>query len=501
MHLRLQCLLALLHATLAELAPAAAPSCDALAIVSIVPVNTLPSYFASFNIDSSRQRSFFDVNFSDPRLTYLASQISGTNIRFGGTGNDFIYYEVPSEPACPPTVPYVNECLNASLLSGLTTIASAARAGLIFGLSLLPFNNSFHPSPYPHPDPEWTWSSTNAAALLRYAKASGIQLWGLELGNEDNSKGFSASQQAAALFKLSAVLDDIYGAGTDRPVLVGPDASGFHVPLPDAHSVSVIAYMTDYLNRTQSILRAITHHEYIELSYSNVLNHSFLDNTRNIARNVISAVRAVNATTEVWAGEIGPANGGGFPNPNCHDNRVCGRFGSSLWYADAMAAVAREGYAAFQRQDFLGADYGLVNYTSFAPSPDYWLLYLWQRRVGSVVLDAHNGKGARAVRMYAFCAQARARVALVLLNVDSAAACVALPADAVAGSNFTQWSLTGGAGGVESADVLLNGVRLALDGGGKVPPTDGAAGSGGTATLPAESVTFLEYDSLLGVCA
>jgi hypothetical protein len=157
-----------------ELAPAA-PSCDALAIVSIVPVNTLPTYFASFNIDSSRQRSFFDVNLSDTRLTYLASQISGTNIRFGGTGNDFIYYEVPSEPACPPTVPYVNECLNASLLAGLTTFATAARAGLIFGLSLLPFNNSYHPSPYPHPDAAWSWDSTNAAALLRHAKASGIQ--------------------------------------------------------------------------------------------------------------------------------------------------------------------------------------------------------------------------------------------------------------------------------------------------------------------------------------
>lgn len=63
------------------------------------------------------------------------------------------------------------------------------------------------------------------------------------------------------MFNLSALLDDIYGAGPDRPALVGPDASGFHVPLPDSHSVSVIAYIQDYLTHTQSILRAITHHE------------------------------------------------------------------------------------------------------------------------------------------------------------------------------------------------------------------------------------------------
>jgi len=246
-----------------------APPCDALAIDSPSPVNTLPSYFASWNVDASRQRSFFDVNFSDARLTYLASQISGANLRFGGTGNDFIYYEVPGEPSCPPTVPYVNECLNASLFAGVAAIASAARAGLVFGLSLLPFNATYRPDPYPRPVAAWTWDSTNAAALLRAAKASGTPLWGLELGNEvlgvalnnrgerqpsltppppfsainlgRNSKGFAASQQAAALFNLSAVLDDVYGAGPDRPVLVGPDPSGFHVPLPDSHSASVLA--------------------------------------------------------------------------------------------------------------------------------------------------------------------------------------------------------------------------------------------------------------------
>jgi hypothetical protein len=252
---------ALLPLTLLYAGRAAGPACDALAIVSATPVQTLKPYFASWNIDSSRQRSFFDVDLADARLTYLASQIAGANVRFGGTGNDFLYYEVPAQPACPPTVPYVNECLNASLLAGVATIASAARAGLIFGLSLLPFNATYHPNPYPRPGATWAWDSTQAAALLRFAKASGLPLWGLELGNEDNAKGFSAAQQAAALFELSALLDAVYGAGADRPVLVGPDASGFHVPLPDAHSASVIAYMSDYLNRTQSILRAITHHE------------------------------------------------------------------------------------------------------------------------------------------------------------------------------------------------------------------------------------------------
>jgi hypothetical protein len=324
------------------------------------------------------------------------------------------------------------------------------------------------------------------------------------VGNEINSaaRGFNASQQAAALFQLSALLDDIYGNGADRPVLVGPDPAGFQLPLPDPKSEGVIAYLSDYLTRTQSILRAITHHEYIEIDYINVLNHSFLDNTREIARNVVSAIRAINSTVEIWAGEIGPHNGGRFPNPNCAANRVCGRFGSSLWYADAMASVAREGYAAFQRQDFIGADYGLANYTSFVPMPDFWLLFLWQRLVGSTVLDARNGKGVPSTRAYAYCQRAvSAHVVLVLLNLDAADSCVSLPADLVAGSNFTQWTLTGGDSGVESASVLLNGALLALDANGKVPPAEGIQGTGAIATLAPVSVTFIAYHSALTTCA
>ena len=335
------------------------PSCDTLR-VSASPVFRTSPAFASWNVDSSRQRSFFDINLADHRITSLASQIGGHRLRFGGTGNDFLFYSIADGmPPCPPTVPYVNECFNASLWRGLTTLAASSRSELIFGISMLPFNSTWHPSPYPEPDQNWQWNSTNAAALLRAAKAAGIPIWGLELGNEvDNEpphgKGWSAQQQSSAAFKLHALLDEIYGTGPGRPVIVGPDAHGFHVPVPDPHSTAMIAYITDYVNRTQQILTAVTHHEYIEINETNVLDPAFLDNTKGIARNVMAAVRAINSSLEVWAGEIGPHNGGNFgpqgQSPNCEGNRVCGRFGSALWYADAMAAKAREGYSAFFRQ-------------------------------------------------------------------------------------------------------------------------------------------------------
>jgi hypothetical protein len=345
--------------TLAGSAMAIGPRCNTLS-VSASPVFRTSSAFASWNVDSSRQRSFFSIDLADQRITHLASQIGGRRLRFGGTGNDYLFYSIDADDApCPPTVPYVNECLNASLWHGLTTLAATSRSELIVGISMLPFNGTWHPSPYPQPDQNWEWNSTNAAAFLRAAKAAATPIWGLELGNEvDNGpphgKGWSAEQQSSAAFKLHALLDEIYGTGPDRPVLVGPDAHGFHVPVPDPHSTAMIAYISDYVNRTQHILTAVTHHEYIEINETNVLDPAFLDNTKRIARNVMAAVRAINATLEVWAGEIGPHNGGNFgpqgQSPDCEGNKLCGRFGSALWYADAMASKARAGYSAFFRQ-------------------------------------------------------------------------------------------------------------------------------------------------------
>lgn len=76
------------------------------------------------------------------------------------------------------------------------------------------------------------WDPTNAKALLSYALAQGqaASIFGLELGNEQNSE-MSAAQQAAALHVLAGVLDEVWGAAdaaVPRPALLGPDTHSLH---------------------------------------------------------------------------------------------------------------------------------------------------------------------------------------------------------------------------------------------------------------------------------
>ena len=159
-----------------------------------------------------------------------------------------------------------------------------------------------------------------------------------------------------------------------------------------------------------------------------------------------------------------------------------------------MAAKARAGYAAYCRQDFIGADYGLVNYTTYAPAPDYWLLVLWKRLVGARVLSVAQ-PAARTTRAYAFCAAGGGGSAtLVLVNLAAEPACYTAPRGAAAGAALAQYSLAPGDGaGVESARVALNGgAPLALDAAGRLPPLPPAAVAPGDGiALPPLSVTLL----------
>ena len=71
--------------------------------------------------------------------------------------------------------------------------------------------------------------------------------------------------------------------------------------------------MADFVAACKGRLHAVTHHEYLEIHQTNVVDPAFLDLTGEIAAQVVAAVRGVSATVEIWAGEIGPHNGMGGP--------------------------------------------------------------------------------------------------------------------------------------------------------------------------------------------
>ena len=505
----LAALLALVQSTVATRA------CPAPIVDVSTPLFTTASNFASWTIDPSRNRAFFDVNFSDPRLLYLASEIgNGSLLRFGGGGGDTLAYGFPQQCDSPrPAWGY--DCLNKSTLDALLGVATAASAKLVFALNILPHGGGTPPPP---------WDPTAARAVLTYIRDSGFPLAGVELGNERNANGYKAAEQAAAFRVLAALLAELWPAPAGRPGLWGPDADGAGPPTDSpGRLANLAAYLAAFVGNLSDVpLAAITWHEYIQVTSVSVLNASALQASAHNAAALVAAVRRVDAAVPVWAGEVGPHTGNSIGNTTttgtCGDNRLCGRFGSVLWYADAMASSAAAGLAGFARQDLVGAYYALVNTSApgqpgtavggFAPSPDYYLLWLWQRLVGAQVLAVQPPPGPAAaaapLRTYAFCSRnTSSAVLLVVVNLGAEAVCLGAPLFVPQGQPLTVYTLTPGepSQGVEAWGARLNGRLLALGEGGELPDLSGASvPAEGGVTLPATSVTLLVAPGGGGAC-
>ena len=500
---------------IAAAAVLAAAACPAPSINLTAPLFTTAPNSASWTIDPSRNRAFFDVNFSDPRLLYLVSEIgraSNPMLRFGGGGADVLTYGVPTQCDAPRPVNGL-ECLNVSTLDALLGVATAASARLVFALNILPHGGGggLRHGGGGSPPPPPPWDPAAARGLLTYIRDAGFPLAGVELGNERNAHGYTPAEQAAAFRVLADLLAELWPSPASRPALWGPDADGAGPPSdPPSRLASLAAYLAEFVGNATAPLSSVTWHEYVQVTSTSVLNASALDASAHNAAAVVAAVRRVDAAVPVWVGEVGPHTGNSVGNTTttgtCGDNRLCGRFGSVIWYADAMASSAREGAAGFLRQDLVGAYYALINTSApgqpgtavggFTPSPDYYLLWLWQRLVGARVLAAQPPPPpAGAVRAYAYCARERAdAVVLVLINLGAAPSCVGAPAWVPPGAALTVFALTPGEAseGVEAWGVRLNGRLLALDAAGALPDLSGASlAAAGGLTLPATSVTLV----------
>ena len=56
--------------------------------------------------------------------------------------------------------------------------------------------------------------------------------------------------------------------------------------------------------------------------------------------------------------------------------------------------LARLGLVEFGRQSLVGARYEILNQTTFAPNPDFYILLAWKKVMGTKVLDVSLGSAA-----------------------------------------------------------------------------------------------------------
>jgi len=246
----------------------------------------------------------------------------------------------------------------------------------------------------------------------------------------------------------------------------------------------------------------VTHHEYIEVDNTTFFSAAKLDVTNAIAVAVNKTCREHYPSASVWAGEIGPHNGG---SPPCdHSSMRWANFGDTAWYLDALATKARAGYQAFCRQDLIGADYGLLDCSTGDPLPDYFAALLFRNLMGPDVLSAtvsHDATDA-SVRAYAHCTRGGGGVTVLVLNLAAVATTVSVDLSQHTPTLTQQridYHLTM-TDGIDGTGVALNGVTLALTSSGHVPSLQGRKEQGNIVPMAPRSFAFVQFLADVDVC-
>ena len=231
-------------------------------------------------------------------------------------------------------------------------------------------------------------------------------------------------------------------------------------------------------------------------------------------------------------------------------------FADSLWYIDALASAAKLGFEAFCRQDYIGADYGLVDCSTGAPLPDFWSVLLWTQLTTSSVLSAtaapiqmgvrsagtgvavsegSDNEDTRSIlRLYAHCTpqtalsmvpawgdnseRGKGQTTLVAINLSAKQVEIELDSQGDAGANNTAtlWQLAPSnqpgidpATGLNGTGLTINGRPLHLLSDGGVPNLQmfgqavAAVGSGERVVvkLAPQSISFVVYNSSSHGCS
>ena len=136
-----------------------------------------------------------------------------------------------------------------------------------------------------------------------------------------------------------------------------------------------------------------------------------------------------------------------------------------------MGSSAKLGFAALCRQDYIGADYGLLDCATGTPLPDYWTATLWNWMVGPTVLSATaTGGDSSNLRVYAHCTAKDNGlgdgVTLILLNLAVEDVIVELWKEAQTSVGPFMWQLApeDNKAGPVGAGTGLNGTGITLNG-------------------------------------
>ena len=468
---------------------------------------------ASFEIGHVFSTYPYPVNLSSARLRKFAAALSPALLVINGGSNNCFEYDGftgggAAEHAARGATEYMSKycqkkdyygTISRTFWDALQDAAASAEADLVWHVNMA-FGRGYSPHYVP-------WDPSPARPLLEYAAAH-RPLAGVMLYEEVKASklGFmpTAQQIAQDLEALRSVVNERGAARVPLYGLCDQDSDQDPAYTDDVYRASAahidivtFSYYTN--NAVGAYLRNRTH---TDCPYDPAEAARFiLDHTH---RRTIEADLAHYVALATRLGKPPPYLIAAAPCTHAPEGTGWGAVNAHaglLWYADALGRVAASGVAVFARQTIFGGAYGLLDNTTYLPTPSYYAGLLHKRLLGQAVLRTASMPSSDLLGVYAHCAlQGEGRVALLAINFEPASTSLTLPAH----SARLEWVLeAAGPEGQSSASdealaeerllsrrTLLNGRVLSIRSDGSLPELQGRWDDAPVMHVPAYSAAY-----------
>ncbi len=444
------------------------------------PVQAAPSSATPAGMDPSMYRYREPIDLSSPKLRKLAAALGPAYMRVSGTWANSTYFQDDDAPQRKTPPKGFNGVLTRKQWKGVIDFAKATNAEIVTSFAITPGVR----------DAEGVWTPVEAKKFLAYTKQAGGTIAAAEMFNEPTFAilgGAPSTYDGAAYGKDFKVFRAYMKEAAPGMLILGPGSVGEAGSLGDIRMK--ITPTTEMLKASGPGVDGFSYHFYGGVSKRCKPNH---DDTQAIETLGLSEKWLMRTALDeefysklrdqyepgkpMWLTETGETACGGDPWASTYLD--------SFRYLNQLGALAKRGVQSVMHNTLAASDYALIDEETLTPRPNYWSALLWQKTMGTTVLEAGVAP-TPGLYVYAHCQKGvSGGVAMLVINADKTASRTLTVS--VKGERYT---LT--AKELLSGSVELNGVALKLGAGDELPKIAGVGTKAGEVMFGAQSITFL----------
>jgi heparanase len=418
------------------------------------------------------------IDLSNPRLRKLAAALGPAYVRVSGTWANSVFFADSDNPPAKAPAGF-GGVLTRKEWKGVIDFVHAVNGELVtsFGTSVGTRN------------PQGLWTPKQANDWLAYTKSVGGRIAAAEFMNEPTYAamgGAPKAYNAADYARDIAVFGPWLKKTSSGTIFLGPGSVGEG---PFTIAMGGMLHSEDLLKATGPAFDVFSYHLYAAASQrcasmgdksqttaAAALSQEWLSRPEKINEYYASLRDRFEPGKPLWITETADAACGGNP--------WASTFLDTFRYLVEHASLARRGVKVIMHNTLAASDYGLLDQNTFEPRPNYWASILWNKLMGTTVLDAQVSAVPNTY-LYAQCMQGeRGGVTLLVINADRQRSLdLNLP---TAGERYT---LT--AKQLEDTTVELNGKPLQLTSSGDLPQLEGEPVKAGRMSFAPASITYL----------